>query len=263
MQLPSTFFGWVRFLLEQYGPLFLSGVGVTLIVAITGTLAGFLLGLLVAILRTIPTSPKDPAVKRVPLKILSWLLGVYIEVFRGTPMIVQAMVIYYGGMTVGVRLPVLTAAILIVSVNTGAYMAEIIRGGIISVDKGQKEAAHAIGMTHWQSMIYVVLPQAVRNIMPSIGNEFVVNIKGSSVLNVISVNELFFMSKSAAGTYLRYFEVFFITACIYLVLTFTVTRLLRLLERKMDGKTNYIIYGSQSDSKASIKIEKEEGVPRD
>ena len=216
-----------------------------------------------AILRTIPTSPKDPAVKRVPLKILSWLLGVYIEVFRGTPMIVQAMVIYYGGMTVGVRLPVLTAAILIVSVNTGAYMAEIIRGGIISVDKGQKEAAHAIGMTHWQSMIYVVLPQAVRNIMPSIGNEFVVNIKDSSVLNVISVNELFFMSKSAAGTYLRYFEVFFITACIYLVLTFTVTRLLRLLERKMDGKTNYIIYGSQSDSKASIKIEKEEGVPRD
>ena len=263
MQLPSTFFGWVRFLLEQYGPLFVSGVGVTLIVAITGTLAGFLLGLLVAILRTIPTSPKDPAVKRVPLKILSWLLGVYIEVFRGTPMIVQAMVIYYGGMTVGVRLPVLTAAILIVSVNTGAYMAEIIRGGIISVDKGQKEAAHAIGMTHWQSMIYVVLPQAVRNIMPSIGNEFVVNIKDSSVLNVISVNELFFMSKSAAGTYLRYFEVFFITACIYLVLTFTVTRLLRLLERKMDGKTNYIIYGSQSDSKASIKIEKEEGVPRD
>ena len=263
MQIPSTFFGWVRFLLEQYGPLFLSGVGVTLIVAITGTLAGFLLGLLVAILRTIPTSPKDPAVKRVPLKILSWLLGVYIEVFRGTPMIVQAMVIYYGGMTVGVRLPVLTAAILIVSVNTGAYMAEIIRGGIISVDKGQKEAAHAIGMTHWQSMIYVVLPQAVRNIMPSIGNEFVVNIKDSSVLNVISVNELFFMSKSAAGTYLRYFEVFFITACIYLVLTFTVTRLLRLLERKMDGKTNYIIYGSQSDSKASIKIEKEEGVPRD
>ena len=263
MQLPSPFFGWVRFLLEQYGPLFLSGVGVTLIVAITGTLAGFLLGLLVAILRTIPTSPKDPALKRIPLKILSWLLGVYIEVFRGTPMIVQAMVIYYGGMTIGLRMPVLTAAILIVSVNTGAYMAEIIRGGIISVDKGQKEAAHAIGMTHWQSMVYVVLPQAVRNIMPSIGNEFVVNIKDSSVLNVISVNELFFMSKSAAGTYLRYFEVFFITACIYLVLTFTVTRLLRILERKMDGKTNYIIYGSQSDSKASIKIEKEEGVPCD
>lgn len=261
--LPTTFFGWVGFILDKYGTLFLSGVGVTLLVAITGTVIGFVIGLLVAILRTIPVAPRDPWYKRVPLKVLSGLLNVYIEVFRGTPMIVQAMVIYYGSMQMGLRMPVLVAAVLIVSVNTGAYMAEIVRGGIISVPKGQKEAACAIGMTHWQSMVHVVLPQAVRNIMPSIGNEFVVNIKDSSVLNVISVNELFFMSKSAAGTYLRYFEVFFITACIYLVLTFTVTRLLRLLERRMDGKTNYIIYGSQSDSKASIVVPKEGGVPND
>ena len=261
--LPTTFFGWVGFILDKYGTLFLSGVGVTLLVAITGTVIGFVIGLLVAILRTIPVAPRDPWYRRVPLKVLSGLLNVYIEVFRGTPMIVQAMVIYYGSMQMGLRMPVLVAAVLIVSVNTGAYMAEIVRGGIISVPKGQKEAACAIGMTHWQSMVHVVLPQAVRNIMPSIGNEFVVNIKDSSVLNVISVNELFFMSKSAAGTYLRYFEVFFITACIYLVLTFTVTRLLRLLERKMDGKTNYIIYGSQSDSKASIVVHKEGGVPTD
>ena len=261
--LPTTFFGWVGFILDKYGTLFLSGVGVTLLVAITGTVIGFVIGLLVAILRTIPVAPRDPWYKRVPLKLLSGLLNVYIEVFRGTPMIVQAMVIYYGSMQMGLRMPVLVAAVLIVSVNTGAYMAEIVRGGIISVPRGQKEAACAIGMTHWQSMVHVVLPQAVRNIMPSIGNEFVVNIKDSSVLNVISVNELFFMSKSAAGTYLRYFEVFFITACIYLVLTFTVTRLLRLLERRMDGKTNYIIYGSQSDSKASIVVPKEGGVPND
>ena len=261
--LPTTFFGWVGFILDKYGTLFLSGVGVTLLVAITGTVIGFVIGLLVAILRTIPVAPRDPWYRRVPLKVLSGLLNVYIEVFRGTPMIVQAMVIYYGSMQMGLRMPVLVAAVLIVSVNTGAYMAEIVRGGIISVPRGQKEAACAIGMTHWQSMVHVVLPQAVRNIMPSIGNEFVVNIKDSSVLNVISVNELFFMSKSAAGTYLRYFEVFFITACIYLALTFTVTRLLRLLERKMDGKTNYIIYGSQSDSKASIVVPKEGGVPND
>lgn len=261
-QFPSSFFGWVGFILEKFGPLFLSGVGVTLTVALTGTILGFVLGLLVAILRTIPVPAQAPWYKRLPLKVLYAVLGVYIEVFRGTPMIVQAMVIYYGSMSLGLRMPVLGAAIFIVSINTGAYMAEIIRGGIISVDKGQKEAAHAVGMTHWQSMVYVVLPQAVRNIMPSIGNEFVVNIKDSSVLNVISVNELFFMSKSAAGTYLRYFEVFFITACIYLTLTFTITRLLRLLERKMDGKTNYIIYGSQSDSKASIVIRKEE-LPND
>ncbi|MDD3334795.1 MAG: amino acid ABC transporter permease [Eubacteriales bacterium] len=243
--------------------LFLQGALFTIVIALTGTVIGFLIGLLVAILRTVPVGAKDSRVKRIGLKALSVILSVYIEVFRGTPMIVQAMVIYYGTMQLGLRMPVLAAAIFIVSINTGAYMAEIIRGGIISVDKGQKEAATAIGMTHWQSMIHVVLPQAVRNIMPSIGNEFVVNIKDSSVLNVISVNELFFMSKSAAGTYLRYFEVFFITACIYLVLTFTVTRLLRVLERKMDGKVNYTIYGSQSDSQASIKLVKEGEVPID
>ena len=165
-------------------------------------------------------------------------------------------------MYMGLRMNVMAAAILIVSINTGAYMAEIIRGGIISVDKGQKEAAHAVGMTHWQSMTHVVLPQAVRNIMPSIGNEFVVNIKDSSVLNVISVSELYFVGKSAAGTYARYFEAFFIIACIYFILTFTVTRLLRLIEKKMDGGQSYTICGSQSASDATITLKKE-GVPVD
>ena len=261
--MPVTFFGWVAFLLDKYGQLFLRGTGFTLLVALSGTIIGFIIGLLVAIVRTIPVLAKDSLQKRVLIRMLSVLMGVYIEVFRGTPMIVQAMVIYYGlpGIwaalpNIWVLTPVVFAAIFIVSINTGAYMAEIIRGGIISVDKGQTEAAHAIGMTHWQSMIYVILPQAVRNIMPSIGNEFVVNIKDSSVLNVIAVSELFFMGKSAAGTYLRYFEVFFIVACIYLILTFTVTRILRFLERKMDGKNSYTIHGSQGDSQSSIPIGK-------
>jgi putative lysine transport system permease protein len=196
-----------------------------LLVALTGTILGFVLGLLVAIVRTLPL-PKGGPLRKLPLRLVQILLNVYIEVFRGTPMIVQSMVIYYGSMMIGLikrGSPVLPAAIFIVSINTGAYMAEIIRGGIISVDVGQKEAATAIGMTHWQSMVKVVLPQAVRNIMPSIGNEFVVNIKDSSVLNVISLNELYFTGKGAAGTYGRYFEAFFIIACIYLTLTFTVT----------------------------------------
>ena len=258
--IPTTFFSWVRFLLDKYGQLILRGTGVTLLVALTGTVLGFVLGLLVAIVRTVPL-PKTAWYRKLPLRIVHFLLNVYIEVFRGTPMIVQSMVIYYGSMMIGLikrGTPVLPAAILIVSINTGAYMAEIIRGGIISVDKGQKEACTAIGMTHWQSMVHVVLPQAVRNIMPSIGNEFVVNIKDSSVLNVISLNELYFTGKSAAGNYGRYFESFAIIACIYLVLTFTVTRLLRLLERKMDGKKNYTIYGSQSDSQSEITIPAEE-----
>ena len=255
MTVPTTFFGWVGLLLEKYGILFLQGTGVTLLIALTGTIIGFILGLLVAIARTMHPRAHATFIERILYKILHGILSIYIEVFRGTPMMVQAMVIYYGAMQyLGWDLPTLGAAILVVSINTGAYMAEIIRGGIISVDQGQTEAAHSIGMSHWQTMIYVVLPQAVRNIMPSIGNEFVVNIKDSSVLNVISVTELFFASKSAAGTYYRYFETFFITAVIYLTLTFTVTRLLRLLEKKMDGKKTYTIMGSQTDSRAAIKV---------
>ena len=256
--MPSTFFGWVGFLAKQYGPLFLRGTGTTLLIAITGTILGFLMGLLVAIARTIHLGPKASAWKRVPVKILHAVLGVYIEVFRGTPMIVQAMVIYYGALQyLGLDMPRLVAAIFIVSINTGAYMAEIIRGGIISIDKGQTEAAHSIGLTHWQTMVSVVLPQAIRNIMPSIGNEFVVNIKDSSVLNVISVTELFFQAKSATGAYFRYFETYFIIALIYLTLTFSITRILRLIEKKMDGPENYVIHGSQSDSHAAIAVHEE------
>jgi len=256
--MPSTFFGWVGYLAKEYGSLFLRGTGNTLLIAISGTVLGFLLGLLVAIARTIEVGPKTPLWKRIPVRVLQAILGVYIEVFRGTPMIVQSMVIYYGVLQAfGIDMPRMVAAIFIVSINTGAYMAEIIRGGIISIDKGQTEAATSIGMTHWQTMTSVVLPQAIRNIMPSIGNEFVVNIKDSSVLNVISVTELFFQAKSAAGTYFRYFEVYFIVAAIYLVLTFTVTRILRFIEKKMDGPENYMIHGSQSDSRAAISVHEE------
>ena len=194
------------------------------------------------------------ALRRALLRAVQLLLSVYIQVFRGTPMIVQAVVIYYGAQYAGVYMDTTFAAIFIISINTGAYMAEIIRGGIVSVDKGQFEAAHAIGMTHWQTMTTVVLPQAIRNILPSVGNEFIVNIKDSSVLNVISVSELFFQAKSAAGAYYRYFEVYFIIACIYLVLTLSVSRILAWVERKMDGPDNYVIHGSQSDSRAEIVV---------
>ena len=255
--MPDSFFGAVVFILQKYGSLFLNGTVTTLIVALTGTVLGFGIGLLVAIGRT--TEPRDGAglIKRALVRFFHGVLGLYIEVFRGTPMIVQAMVIYYGAMQYfGLKMPYMLSAILIVSINTGSYMAEIIRGGIISVDAGQTEAAHSIGMTHWQTMTSVVLPQAIRNIMPSIGNEFIVNIKDSSVLNVISVAELFFQTKSAAGTYLRYFEPFFIAAVIYLILTYSISRLLRWIERRMDGPENYTILGSQTDSHSVIKVEK-------
>ena len=256
--MPTTFFGWVWFLLQKYGVLFLRGTGITMLVAVSGTLLGFLLGLLVAIARTVEPAQGAGKGRRAAVMVLHGIMNVYIQVFRGTPMIVQAMIIYYGAMQyLGITMNEIAAAVLIVSVNTGAYMAEIIRGGILSIDKGQTEAAHSIGLTHWQTMTGVVLPQAVRNILPSIGNEFIVNIKDSSVLNVISVSELFFQSKSAAGTYFRYFEVFFITGCIYLVLTLLVTRAIRLLEKKLEGPDHYVICGSQSDSASVITVTEE------
>ena len=259
----TSFFGWVAFLLQKYGMLFLRGTGMTLLVALTGTAFGFIIGLLVAIVRATSPMPAHghrtaaAAVRSALLKAVQLLLAAYIQVFRGTPMIVQAVVIYYGAQYAGVFMDTTFAAIFIISINTGAYMAEIIRGGIFSVDKGQFEAAHAIGMTHWQTMTTVVLPQAIRNILPSVGNELIVNIKDSSVLNVISVSELFFQAKSAAGAYYRYFEVYFIIAVIYLILTLTVSRILRFIERRMDGPDNYVIHGSQSDSRAEIVVSRE------
>ena len=256
--MPTTFFAWVAFLLEKYWPLFLSGAGNTLLIAVVGTFFGFLIGLLVAIVRTARLRRGTGLMKRAGLAASKGLLTAYIEVFRGTPMIVQAMVVYYGASQyLGVNIKAMAAAFFVVSVNTGAYMAEIVRGGILSVDKGQTEAAVAVGMSHWQMMTGVILPQAIRNILPSVANEFVVNIKDSSVLNVISVTEVFFQSKSAAGTYYKYFEVFFITSVIYFILTFTFTRLLRMLEKKLTGSGSYTVYGSQTEPKAEIEVRRD------
>ena len=254
----SGFFEWVFFFLKTYGPMFLQGAGITLLISLTGTITGFVIGLGVGYVRSIPCEREDGLARYIPLRIVRALLGVYIEVFRSTPMIVQAMVIFYGAASVlHINLPHLLAGYVIVSINTGAYLSEIVRGGIHSVDPGQREAALAIGMTYGQTMLHVVLPQAIRNILPALGNEFVVNIKDTSVLNVISVTELFFISKSAAGTYFKYFEVFFITSCVYFVMTFSITRLLRWLENRMDGPENYTIHGSQTVPDGEIKLKGE------
>ena len=240
----TSFFGWVAFLLQKYGMLFLRGTGMTLLIALTGTALGFVLGLLVAIIRTIALPEKKHGRLRMRALIVQrGLLRVcaYADerLYSGIPRhaddcagrchLLRRAVCGRVSWIRPLRL------IFIISINTGAYMAEIIRGGIVSVDKGQFEAAHAIGMTHWQTMTTVVLPQAIRNILPSVGNELIVNIKDSSVLNVISVSELFFQAKSAAGTYYRYFEVYFIIAVIYLILTLTVSRILR-VGGKEDGR---------------------------
>lgn len=232
-------------IISNYWPWFLSGAGITLLISVVGTILGSIIGLLIGTVRTIPKP--DNIIKRVLLKIVNGILTVYIEVFRGTPMIVQAMVIYYGSLMVfGINMNKLFAGIFIVSINTGAYTAEIVRGGIISIDKGQFEAAHAIGMNHIKTMLNVVLPQVIRNILPAIGNEFVINIKDTSVLNVISVSELFFKTNSITGITFHFFEPFLIACMVYLVMTLTVTRILRFIEKRLDGPDSYnIIPGNQ------------------
>lgn len=238
--MPETFLGWVVYLLQQYGSVLLKGAVVTLLLAVVGTFIGCIIGLIVGVIQTIPLEDNDSKVKRTLVRCLQRLLDAYVEVFRGTPMIVQAMVVYYGAMSLfDIDMSPLFAGFLVVSINTGAYMAETVRGGIESVDPGQKEAAIAIGMDHIQTMRCVILPQALRNVMPQLGNNLIINIKDTSVLNVISVTELYFASKSAAGVYYKYFEIFFITCVIYFIMTFTASRLLRWLESKMDGPKDY------------------------
>ena len=236
----------------KYHQMIFKGIGYTMLVSIIGTIIGLVIGLLIGVFRTMPT-PKNKFL-RVLKKAADWILSAYVEIFRGTPMMVQAMVIFWGFALInnGVTLNVVFAGLFIVSINTGAYMAEIVRGGIISVSKGQFEGAHAIGMTHAQTMFYVVIPQVLRNILPSVANEFVINIKDTSVLNVIGFTELYFVAYTINSINYQTFATYLLVAIIYFVLTFTITRILRLIEKKMDGKKNYTVQGSQNMDANSI-----------
>ena len=231
----------IVYLLQQYGTSYLKGAGTTLVIALVSTFVGCVIGFAVGIVQTIPSDPKrDSVVKRVLLKIVKIIMKAYVELFRGTPMIVQAVFIYYGMAQVfGIQLGMWSAAFFVVSINTGAYMAESVRGGIISVDPGQMEGAKAIGMTHFQAMIHVILPQAFRNIIPQIGNNFIINIKDTSVLSIISIVDLFFVHKSVAGALYTYFESATIVMCIYLTMTLVSSSLLLLCEKKLDGDENF------------------------
>lgn len=240
MELPQSFMGWLVFIVQEYGASFLRGAGVTMVIALISTLIGCLIGFLVGVVQTIPLDRKSRPIQWGLLGFVKFILHVYVEIFRGTPMMVQAMFIYYGtSALLNINMPMMTAALLIVSINTGAYMAETVRGGILSIDPGQTEGAKAIGMTHVQTMTSVVLPQALRNIMPQIGNNLIINIKDTCVLSVIGTVELFYATKGVAGAYYRYFEAFTICMIIYFILTFTCSRILRAIENRMDGPDSY------------------------
>ena len=227
----------------KYGASYLTGMRNTLILALTATAIGCVIGFLCGVLNTIPCAPGDSPVKKFFLKLIRAIVRIYVEVFRGTPMVLQAVFLYYG-------LPYFTngaqrfdniwaAAILVGSINTGAYMAESVRGGIISVDPGQTEGAKAIGMTHVQTMLNVILPQALRNIMPQIGNNFIINVKDTSVMFIIGFPDFFSAHRAAVGASYLYFPSAAVEMIGYLTMTLIASFLLRWLEKRMDGKGDY------------------------
>ena len=235
---------------SKYGGTYVGGIQRTLILALVGTAIGCLIGFICGILQTIPVRQNDSRIKKILLGLIRVIIRVYIEVFRGTPMILQAVFIFYG-------LPYFTnnalqfkgkwlVSIIVVSINTGAYMAESVRGGIISVDPGQTEGAMAIGMTHFQTMTSVILPQALRNIMPQIGNNFIINVKDTSVMFIIGFADFFSIHKSVTGATFLYFPSATIEMLGYLCMTLLASFLLRFLERKMDGKSDFELV--QNDS---------------
>ena len=256
---------------ETYSGAYFTGIRNTLVLAVVATLIGCVIGLMCGILNTIPYTRQDPPVKRFFLKLLRALIRIYVEVFRGTPMVLQAVFIFYG-------LPYFTdgavafrgmsgiwaAAIIVVSINTGAYMAESVRGGIISIDPGQTEGAKAIGMTHVQTMVNVIMPQALRNIIPQIGNNYIINVKDTSVMFIIGFTEFFAQHRYIVGVNNMYFPSATIEMIGYLTLTLIASLILRLVEKLMDGSDSYeLAQGDQLVMAAGTYSHPDRGTPFD
>ena len=250
---PASFFNFS--FLPKYGVYFLQALGYTLLLAVISVLLAVIPALLLAFMRLSKN------------KFVRGISGAYIAIFRSTPLLVQLSIIYFGFFG-AISIPRLyifgfidisrfIPGVVALALNSSAYVAEIFRAGILAVDAGQTEAARSLGLSATQAMKLVVLPQAIKNVLPALGNEFVVNIKDTSVLNVIGFTELFFYGKSIALNTYAIFETYLVVAAIYFVLTFTITRILRLIEKKMDGKKDYQIMGSQNMDAESMLREKQ------
>lgn len=201
---------------------FLNGAKFTLILAFFTVLFGVLLGLCLAIMKISKS------------KFLNLIATAYIEFIRGTPVLVQLYIIYYAlPNMIGLNLPDLVAAVLALSINSGAYVAEIIRAGIQAIDKGQMEAARSLGMTQAAAMRYIIIPQSIKNILPALGNEFIVVIKESSIVSVIGIHELMYNADTVRGNTFRPLEPLLIAAVMYFVMTFTLSKLMGVAERRM------------------------------
>ena len=255
-------------LLSKYGGSYISGIENTLILALAGTVIGCLIGFICGMLNTIPCARTDHPVKRFFIGLIRAIVRIYVEVFRGTPMVLQAVFLYYG-------LPYFTnnavkfsgywiPALVVVSINTGAYMAESVRGGIISIDPGQTEGAKAIGMTHVQTMTSVILPQAFRNIMPQIGNNFIINVKDTSVMFIIGFPDFFAAHRAAVGASYLYFPSATVEMAGYLTMTLIASFLLRWIEKKLDGNSSYeLVMDDQLTMTAGTYNHPDRGTPFD
>lgn len=207
--------------LSKYYLFFIDGAKYTIFLAFFTVFIGFMLGLLLALMRL---SNK---------KILNITAAAYIEFIRGTPLLVQLYIVFYGLPHIGISLPDFVAGIIALSINSAAYIAEIIRAGIQAVDKGQMEAARSIGMKSAMAMRYIIIPQAVKNILPALGNEFIVVIKESSIASIIGIHELMYNSDTVRGNTFQPFEPLIVAAIIYFVLTFSLSKVVGGFERRM------------------------------
>ena len=238
------------YLLKEYSINFNEGVKVTISMALLGTIIGLILALGLVVLRMLTPGPRDNDLVKFIKKILNGFANIYVTVIRGTPMIVQAFIFYF--LILGIVKPGMTmeeyryfsdyvwtpfrAGLFTVSINTTAYLTEVLRGGINSVDKGQKEAGEALGLGKTKTMMLIVFPQAIKNALPSIGNEFIVNIKDTSVLTLIGVLDLFSVGKNdILGKFqTKSLEAYLLVAIVYLILTYFTSKLLQYIEKKMN-----------------------------
>ncbi|MBW1970473.1 MAG: ABC transporter permease subunit [Deltaproteobacteria bacterium] len=204
-------------------PVLMTGVKLTILITFFGLIFGFLLGCAAGLGKTSRNI------------FINKLAGVYVESVRGTPLMVQVMFLYFGlPLVLGMRVPPLAAGITAIAVNAGAYIAEIVRGAVQSIDKGQVEAGRSIGLTHFQALVYIIWPQAFKRMIPPLGNQFIISLKDTSLLVVIGVGELTRQGQEIIAVNFRAFEVWLTVAIIYLVMTMSISKMLNVLEKKLE-----------------------------
>ncbi len=223
---------------KDYSNFYWTGLTNTLWIAALAVCLGSILGLVIASGRMLTVKKDENIAIRILKYIVKGICSIYVEVLRATPLIVQVFVIYYGATSTGLKLGDATATRIMwgfvaVALNSGAYLSEVIRSGIGAVPGGQMEAARCVGMNHWQAMQYVILPQAIRNILPALCNEFVTIIKETSVLSMVGIADLMFQAQAVASTTYIFVEPYIIAAIMYFVIVFTLSKLISMFERRL------------------------------